>query len=74
MNKEDEFYNVLKGFTKDDIPYLAENRYLFQYNESSSYTYYTVIKPFTMDTVKLEVNNNVRHHHIKNIWHYNGKK
>ena len=68
---EDEFYNTLKGFTIEDVPYLLENKYLSEYGESSSYIYYTTHKPFRLDDVQMDYNDNIRYDKNTNKWLYN---
>lgn len=42
----EEFYNRLKGFTTDDVPFLVDNGYIAQFSTIGSiYNMYRVIKP-----------------------------
>jgi len=42
----EEFYNRLKGFTTDDVPFLVDNGYIAQFSTIGSiFNMYRVIKP-----------------------------
>ena len=45
---QEEFYNTLKGFTINDIPYLIDNNYIVSHDDTTVEIIYTVRKDFML--------------------------
>lgn len=71
---EEDFYNILKGFTLDDIPYLAVNNFIGKsdaWPDTSSFSHYRINKSFRLDDIQLDTNDNIRINVNTNEWLYN---